>query len=99
MNRTFNSNNLEANIVTYIKQTFGDNTNYSVKAWLSPFERDQGLSTYLEVDVSFEKAMMTFAEAILTSSSVEVVYVNDNEETAICIGGRDVDVSIPKWVY
>lgn len=99
MNKTLNPNNPDSNIVAYVKQTFGDDTNYSVKAWPSPFERDQGFSVYLEDNISLDEAMSIFAKAILNNSSVEVVYIDNDKEIAICIGGRDADVNIPEWVY
>lgn len=94
----FHPANPDTEIMNRIKAAFGSNNVYSLKAWSSPIERDQGISTYLADELTLEDAMARFDIERNNHSSVEIVYVNDNEETAICIAGRDNDVLTPEWV-
>lgn len=84
----------DSSVLADIKAVFGYGPDYSIVRWETAYERDQGLSTIAHTDLTLEEALSIFADEIKQYPSVEV----RARESAICIGGRDADVSAPEWL-
>lgn len=84
----------DTSVLADIKAAFGYGPDYNIVRWETAYERDQGLSTIAHTDLTLEEALSIFADEIKQYPSVEV----QSGESAICIGGRDADVSTPEWL-